>query len=161
MKTNLMQLLRLVLMVLAVAGVIYAIEFMERGIAVWFWVALLGIGFVGLLYTFRLTQRRVAWENRERRRLEKKRDRRSETLTGAVTGGCRSFCRFRVRDPAGIVFRGPQVPCGSFVRDRSSGRLDVDPGSGVAPDHLFCPISLPCMRRPPDNLVRRPAHVQF
>lgn len=59
MKTNLMQLLRLVLMVLAVAGVIYAIEFMERGIAVWFWVALLGIGFVGLLYTFRLTQR--AW----------------------------------------------------------------------------------------------------
>ena len=36
MKTNLMQLLRLVLMVLAVAGVIYAIEFMERGIAVWY-----------------------------------------------------------------------------------------------------------------------------
>lgn len=29
MKTNLMQLLRLVLMVLAVAGVIYAIEFMS------------------------------------------------------------------------------------------------------------------------------------
>ena len=78
MKTNLMQLLRLVLMVLAVAGVIYAIEFMERGIAVWFWVALLGIGFVGLLYTFRLTQRRVARENRERQRLEKKRSRRSK-----------------------------------------------------------------------------------
>ena len=71
MKTNLMQLLRLVLMVLAVAGVIYAIEFMERGIAVWFWVALLGIGFAGLLYTFRLTQRRVAREQRERQRLEK------------------------------------------------------------------------------------------
>lgn len=35
MKTNLMQLLRLVLMVLAVAGVIYAIEFMERGSAAW------------------------------------------------------------------------------------------------------------------------------
>ena len=65
MKTNLMQLLRLVLMVLAVAGVIYAIEFMERG-------------FVGLLYTFRLTQRRVARENRERQRLEKKRSRRSK-----------------------------------------------------------------------------------
>lgn len=78
MKTNLMQLLRLVLMVLAVAGVIYAIEFMERGIAVWFWVALLGIGFAGLLYTFRLTQRRVAREQRERRRLEKKRSRRSK-----------------------------------------------------------------------------------
>lgn len=78
MKTNLMQLLRLVLMVLAVAGVIYAIEFMERGISVWFWVALLGIGFVGLLYTFRLTQRCVARENRERQRLEKKRSRRSK-----------------------------------------------------------------------------------
>lgn len=60
MKTNLMQLLRLVLMVVAIAGIIYAIEFMERGIAVWFWVALLGVGFVGLLYTFRLTQRRMA-----------------------------------------------------------------------------------------------------
>ena len=154
MKTNLMQLLRLVLMVLAVAGVIYAIEFMERGIAVWFWVALLGIGFVGLLYTFRLTQRRVARENRERQRLEK--------LTGAVTGGCRSFCRFRVRDPAGIVFRGPQVPCGSFVRDRSSGRLDVDPGSERRSESsVLSDQPPPCMRRPPDNLVRRPAHVQF
>lgn len=51
---------------------------MERGIAVWFWVALLGIGFVGLLYTFRLTQRRVARETRERQRLEKKRSRRSK-----------------------------------------------------------------------------------
>jgi len=51
---------------------------MERGIAVWFWVALLGIGFVGLLYTFRLTQRCVARENRERQRLEKKRSRRSK-----------------------------------------------------------------------------------
>ena len=53
-------------------------EFMERGSAVWCWVALLGIGFVGLLYTFRLTQRRVARENRERQRLEKKRSRRSK-----------------------------------------------------------------------------------
>ncbi len=78
MKTNLMQLLRLVLMVLAIAGIVYAIEFMERGIAVWFWVALLGIGYVGLLYTFRLTQRRVAREKRERQRLEKKRSRRSK-----------------------------------------------------------------------------------
>lgn len=78
MKTNLMQLLRLVLMVLAVAGVIYAIEFMERGIAVWFWVSLLGIGFVGLLYTFRLTQRRAARAQREQQRLDKKRQRRSK-----------------------------------------------------------------------------------
>lgn len=78
MKTNLMQLVRLVLMVLAIAGIIYAIEFMERGIAVWFWVVLLGIGFVGLLYTFRLTQRRVTLEEREKQRLEKKRQRRSK-----------------------------------------------------------------------------------
>lgn len=78
MKTNLMQLVRLVLMVLAIAGIIYAIEFMERGIAVWFWVVLLGIGFVGLLYTFRLTQRRVTLEEREKKRLEKKRQRRSK-----------------------------------------------------------------------------------
>ena len=55
MKNNLMQLVRLVAMVLAVAGIIYALEFMERGIAVWFWITLLGVGFVGLLYTFRLT----------------------------------------------------------------------------------------------------------
>lgn len=78
MKINLMQLLRLVLMVLAIAGVIYALEFMDRGIAVWFWVSLLGIGFVGLLYTFRLTQRRVARERNEQQRLEKKRRRRSK-----------------------------------------------------------------------------------
>ena len=78
MKTNLMQLLRLVLMVLAVAGVIYAIEFMERGIAVWVWVALLGIGFVGLLYTFRLTQRRVRLERRAKERQEKKKSRRQK-----------------------------------------------------------------------------------
>lgn len=78
MKTNLMQLVRLVLMVVAIAGIIYAIEFMERGIAVWFWVSLLGIGFVGLLYTFRLTQRRAARAQREQQRLDKKRLRRSK-----------------------------------------------------------------------------------
>lgn len=76
MKTNLMQLLRLVMMVLAIAGVIYAIEFMERGIAVWFWVSLLGLGFVGLLYTFRMTQRRLRLEQRAKQRSEKKKARR-------------------------------------------------------------------------------------
>ena len=76
MKTNVMQIVRLVMMIVAVAGIIYALEYMERGIAVWFWITLLGVGFVGLLYTFRLTQRRVARENRERQRLEKKRSRR-------------------------------------------------------------------------------------
>lgn len=163
MKTNLMQLLRLVLMVLAVAGVIYAIEFMERGIAVWFWVALLGIGFVGLLYTFRLTQRRVARENRERQRLERSCSLPFETLTGAVTGGCRSFCRFRVRDPAGIVFRGPQVPCGSFVRDRSSGRLDVDPGLGASLRIIgSVPISPPlAWRRAGRTILSAAGAVQF
>lgn len=78
MKTNLMQLVRLVAMVLAIAGIIYALEFMDRGIAVWFWVTLLGVGFVGLLYTFRLTQRRAARAQREQQRLEKKRSRRSK-----------------------------------------------------------------------------------
>lgn len=76
MKSNLMQLVRLVAMVLAVAGIIYALEFMERGIAVWFWITLLGVGFVGLLYTFRLTQRRAARARAEQARLEKKRRRR-------------------------------------------------------------------------------------
>ena len=34
MKINLMQLLRLVVMVLAIAGIIYALEYLEHGIAV-------------------------------------------------------------------------------------------------------------------------------
>ena len=41
MKLNLMQVVRLVLMVLAVAGIIYALEYVPHGIAVWFWVCLL------------------------------------------------------------------------------------------------------------------------
>ena len=71
MKTNVMQIVRLVMMIVAVAGIIYALEYMERGIAVWFWITLLGVGFVGLLYTFRLTQRRVRLERRARERQEK------------------------------------------------------------------------------------------
>ncbi len=77
MKINFMQVIRLVGMVLAIAGIIYALEFMERGIAVWFWIVLLGIGFVGLLYTFRLTQRRQAVEKRERERAEKRLEKRA------------------------------------------------------------------------------------
>ena len=72
MRFNVMQIVRLVGMVLAIAGIIYALEFMEGGIAVWFWVALLGVGFVGLLYTFRLTQRRLAAEARARERAEQR-----------------------------------------------------------------------------------------
>ena len=73
-----MQIVRLVMMIAAVAGVIYALEYMERGIAVWFWITLLGVGFVGLLYTFRLTQRRLRREQREEELREKRRLRRSK-----------------------------------------------------------------------------------
>lgn len=59
-KTALFQTLRIAVMILAVAGIIYALEYMQGGVAVWFWVTLLGIGFVGLLYSFRITQRRNA-----------------------------------------------------------------------------------------------------
>ena len=53
-------------MVAAVAGIIYALEFMRGGFAVWFWVALLGAGFVGLLWSFQVTRRRAARERRHR-----------------------------------------------------------------------------------------------
>ena len=77
MKLNAMQAVRLILMVLAIAGIIYAVEYVPRGIAVWFWVVLLGVGFVGLLYTFRLTQRRLRAERREAEQREKRRSRRT------------------------------------------------------------------------------------
>jgi len=54
-----MQAVRLAAMVLAIAGIIYALEFMDRRLAVWFWVGVLCVGFVGLLYTFRIEQRRM------------------------------------------------------------------------------------------------------
>ncbi|WP_302585528.1 hypothetical protein [uncultured Alistipes sp.] len=74
-KTFFWQAVRLAVMVLAVAGIIYALEFMHGGIAVWFWVALLGVGFVGLLWTFRLTQQRVARERRAQKQRSKERRR--------------------------------------------------------------------------------------
>lgn len=73
-----MQVVRLVMMVLAIAGIIYAIEFLDRGIAVWFWVAVLGVGFVGLLYTFRVTQRRAILARREQERHDKKKGRKTK-----------------------------------------------------------------------------------
>lgn len=79
MKDKLMQWLRLAMMVAAVAGIIYAIEYMDRGIAVWFWVAVLGIGFVGLLYTFRLVQRNMARQRREQQRIEERARRRNRS----------------------------------------------------------------------------------
>ena len=44
MKEKLLQGLRLLMMVVAIAGIIYAVEYMPSGIAVWFWVAVLGVG---------------------------------------------------------------------------------------------------------------------
>ena len=77
MKINLMQLLRLVVMVLAIAGIIYALEYLEHGIAVWVWVTVLGVGFVGLLYAFRVTQRRLRQESRAKERAGRRRPRRA------------------------------------------------------------------------------------
>ncbi len=51
------QLVRLSVMIVAVAGIIYALEYLQCGKALWFWVALLGAGFVGLLIAFRTAQR--------------------------------------------------------------------------------------------------------
>ena len=72
MKEKLLQGLRLLMMVVAIAGIIYAVEYMPSGIAVWFWVAVLGVGFVGLLYSFRVTQRRLRQARRAQERKEQK-----------------------------------------------------------------------------------------
>lgn len=79
MKLDFMQIVRLVAMVLAIAGIIYALEYLEHGIAVWFWVGLLGVGFVGLLYTFRLVQRR---ERLRRNAEERRKPRRRRAKSG-------------------------------------------------------------------------------
>lgn len=71
-----MQVARIVMMIVAVAGVIYALEYMERGIAVWFWVTVLGVGFVGLLFTFRQVQRRMRLERRAQEKHDKKKQHR-------------------------------------------------------------------------------------
>lgn len=72
MKEKFLQGLRLLMMVVAIAGIIYAVEYMPSGIAVWFWVAVLGVGFVGLLYSFRVTQRRLRQARRAQELKEKK-----------------------------------------------------------------------------------------
>ena len=101
-KTNVMQIVRLVMMIAAVAGVIYALEYMERGIAVWFWITLLGVGFVGLLYTFRLTQRRVRLERRARERQGKEKTMPPDSA------------------PGGFLWRGLRRRAGNF--GKFSGR---------------------------------------
>lgn len=77
-----MQIVRLTAMVLAIAGIIYALEFMERRLAVWFWVGVLGVGFVGSLYTFRLTQRRLRLQRNADERREKRRRRAPKSSAG-------------------------------------------------------------------------------
>ncbi len=72
MKFNALQIIRLAGMILAVAGIIYALEYVNRSFAVWFWVALLGIGFVGLFASFRTMQRRLHLESKARMRSAKK-----------------------------------------------------------------------------------------
>lgn len=71
-KTTVIQAIRFVVMIVAIAGIIFALEYMNGGIAVWFWVTLLAVGFVGLLYSFRVTQRRVNAEKREAERRAKR-----------------------------------------------------------------------------------------
>lgn len=66
MRPSILQIIRMLMMVVAVAGIIYALEYMKGGIAVWFWIALLGIGFVGLFYSFRLAQHRMRQERGEK-----------------------------------------------------------------------------------------------
>lgn len=79
MKEKLLQGLRLLMMVVAIAGIIYAVEYMPSGIAVWFWVAVLGVGFVGLLYSFRVTQRRLRLARRAQERKEQKEEKKNRS----------------------------------------------------------------------------------
>lgn len=79
MKEKLLQGLRLLMMVVAIAGIIYTVEYMPSGIAVWFWVAVLGVGFVGLLYSFRVTQRRLRQARRAQERKEQKEEKKNRS----------------------------------------------------------------------------------
>lgn len=118
-----MQIVRLVMMIVAVAGIIYALEYMERGIAVWFWITLLGVGFVGLLYTFRLTQRGRAARTPCPGAAGKEKIPPVETLTfirrTSLPGGSVSGRRLAVSD--GAVFPGRQF---------YSGRAGLFPAAG-------------------------------
>jgi phosphotransferase system glucose/maltose/N-acetylglucosamine-specific IIC component len=74
MNSKLMQIIRLLMMVVAIAGIIFALNYVGSSIGVWFWIGVLGVGFIGLLYTFRLTQRHLQLERRERERKEKEKE---------------------------------------------------------------------------------------
>ncbi len=72
MKT--MQIVRLIGMVAAVAGLIYALEFIETGgTLLWVSMGLLAVGFIGLLASFRLTQRAVRRKERHDPRTPRRR----------------------------------------------------------------------------------------
>ncbi len=55
---NWMQIVRLIVMVIAVAAVIYAIEYLPSSPLMWISVGLLVLGFLILLFTFRSVQYR-------------------------------------------------------------------------------------------------------
>ena len=55
---NWMQIVRLIVMVIAVAAVIYAIEYLPSSPLMWISVGLLILGFLILLFTFRSVQYR-------------------------------------------------------------------------------------------------------
>ena len=52
-----MQAVRIIGMVLAAAGILYAIEYVPAGRGAWFWALLLAVGFAGLLGSFRAARR--------------------------------------------------------------------------------------------------------
>lgn len=56
---NWMQLLRLLVMVVAVAAIIYALEYMPSSPWVWVSIGILFLGFMMMLIAFRIAQRRL------------------------------------------------------------------------------------------------------
>lgn len=53
-----LQVIRLAGMILAIAGILYAVEYLPLQGMTWVWIGVLGVGFVGLLFTFRLSARK-------------------------------------------------------------------------------------------------------
>ncbi len=66
-KFSWMQIVRLLVMVIAVAAVIYALEYLPSSPLMWVSVGLLIVGFVLMLFVFRVEQRkrRVGHDERE------------------------------------------------------------------------------------------------
>ncbi|MEG0788918.1 MAG: hypothetical protein RSB23_00830 [Alistipes sp.] len=53
-----MQIVRIVMMTLAVAAMIYALHYMPSGVRMWCCVGLLSVGFLGLLYSYVQTRKK-------------------------------------------------------------------------------------------------------